>query len=129
MHQQTMDPETHKLPQRGFESHHGSPWTIFLTLPTPQIWRNWPLLPVGDSSERPARISLAPSYAFSQSFCTCPVAATDQGLSEGLPSLAYATDLSMSRTRASLDLISNSTALAHPSTLLFHAVSLTQDCQ
>lgn len=57
---ETTHPEAPKVPQRGFESHPGSPWTILLTLPAPQIWRKWLLLPAGDSSKCPAEISLAP---------------------------------------------------------------------
>ena len=60
VYQETTDPKAPKVPQRGFEIHPGFPRTSLLTLPMPQIWRNWPLLPPGDSPKCPARISLAP---------------------------------------------------------------------
>lgn len=37
MQQETKDPKASKEPQRGFDSHHGSPRTILVTLLVPQI--------------------------------------------------------------------------------------------
>ena len=60
MYQETTDPKAPKVPQRGFEIHPGFRRTSLLTLPVPQIWRNWSLPPPGDSSKCPARLTLAP---------------------------------------------------------------------
>lgn len=95
------------MPQRGFKVTRVPYRPFLLTFPVPTSGGTNP-------PPCPARISLASCYALlSQSFRTCPGTAPDTALSERLLTLAHATDLSMSRTRASLDLIANSTALGH----------------
>lgn len=120
-HSHTRKPQTLKPPKCHKEAlkvtiHQGPPCTLLLALPVLQIWRNWLLATCQFHIQTPTSdffCSLNTSL-FSQPFYTGTVTTSKQGPPERLPTLANATEFSMSR--ASLKFIALSaifTALWH----------------